>query len=57
MYDPNTMPSELTIAHEKLDEAVKEAYGGKGFETEEEIVASLMKLYKESIDKEKNSNR
>lgn len=57
LYDPNTMPPELTKAHENLDNAVKAAYGNKGFETEEEIVASLMKLYKESIDKEKNSNR
>ena len=57
LYDPNTMPPELTKAHENLDNAVKAAYGNKGFETEEEIVASLMKLYKESIDKEKNSKR
>lgn len=53
LYDPNTMPPELTKSHEKLDKAVKAAYGNKGFETEE-IVASLMKLYKEAIDKEKN---
>ena len=32
---------------------MKAAYGNKGFETEEEIVASLMKLYKEAIDAEK----
>ncbi len=52
LYDPNTMPLELVKAHEKLDNAVKAAYGNEGFETEEEIVASLMKLYKEAIDKE-----
>lgn len=55
LYDPNTMPPELTKAHEKLDKAVKAAYGNKGFETEEEIVASLMKMYKETINKEKNN--
>ena len=54
LYDPNTMPLELTEAHEKLDKAVRSAYGNKGFETEEEIVASLMKLYKEAVDKEKS---
>lgn len=54
LYDPNTMPPELVKAHENLDKAVKDAYDSKGFETEEEIVASLMKLYKEAIDKEKN---
>ena len=53
LYDPNTMPAELTKAHEKLDKAVKAAYGNKGFGNEEEIVASLMKLYKEAVDKEK----
>ena len=50
LYDPNTMPPELLEAHNKLDNAVKEAYGTKGFETEEEIVASLMELYKKAID-------
>ena len=54
LYDPNTMPAELTEAHEKLDKAVKAAYGNKGFETEEEIVKILMKLYKEAVDKEKS---
>ena len=54
LYDPNTMPAELTKAHEKLDKTVKAAYGDKGFETEEEIVKSLMKLYKEAVDKEKS---
>lgn len=57
LYDPNTMPPELTKAHEKLDKAVKAAYGNKGFETEEEIVASLMKLYKEAVEKEKNDKQ
>ena len=52
LYDPNTMPPELVKAHENLDKAVKDAYGNKGFETEEEIVSSLMKLYKKAIDKE-----
>lgn len=51
LYDPNTMPPELVNAHNKLDNAVKEAYGTKGFETEEETVESLMKMYKEAIDK------
>lgn len=57
LYDPNTMPPELTKSHERLDKAVKAAYGNKGFETEEEIVASLMKLYKEAVEKEKNDKR
>lgn len=55
LYDPNTMPPELLEAHNKLDNAVKEAYGTKGFETEEEIIASLMKLYKKAIDEREAS--
>lgn len=57
LYDPNTMPPELTKAHEKLDKAVKAAYGNKGFETEEETVASLMKLYKEAVNKESKAKK
>lgn len=57
LYDPNTMPPELTKAHERLDKAVKVAYGSKGFETEEEIVGSLMKLYKKAVDREKLKNK
>jgi hypothetical protein len=56
LYDPNTMPPELTKAHDKLDRTVKTAYGNKGFETEEEIVTSLMKMYKEAIDEENHKN-
>ena len=52
LYDPNTKPPELTKAHAKLDKAVKATYGNQGFETEEEIVTRLMKLYKEAVDEE-----
>jgi hypothetical protein len=47
LYDPLTMPPELTKAHNNLDRAVVEAYGGPGFKTEAERVAELMKLYKQ----------
>lgn len=57
LYDPNTMPPELTKAHEKLDKTVKAAYGNKGFETEADIVASLMRMYKDAIDAEQNKKR
>ena len=57
LYDPNTMPVELTKAHEKLDKTVKAAYGNKGFETEADIVAILMRMYKDAIDAEQNKKR
>lgn len=53
LYDPNTMPRELSRAHEKNDMAVMQAYGfhvktesGKmRWLTEIETVAALMKMY------------
>ena len=57
LYDPNTMPPEISKAHERLDNAVKEAYGKKGFDTEEEIVSSLMDLYKQAIDAENDTRQ
>lgn len=46
LYTPLTMPAELLKAHEKLDSAVKKAYGSQ-WETEAECVAFLMKRYQE----------
>jgi hypothetical protein len=46
LYNPMLMPSELAKAHTTLDNAVKNAYGGKGFASEAERVADLMKRYK-----------
>lgn len=51
LYEPNTMPSDLVKAHEKLDKAVIKAYN-KDWKTESEIVADLMKMYQVLVDKE-----
>lgn len=45
LYDPLTMPPELTKAHKALDKAVDAAYGKTTFGTEAERVAYLFKLY------------
>jgi hypothetical protein len=45
LYEPSFMPVELTKAHKALDNAVKNAYGGKGFASEAERVADLMERY------------
>jgi len=42
LYDPNTMPPELTKAHKTLDKAVMAAYGFDKDMPEPEIVAALM---------------
>lgn len=45
MYDPLSMPPELTKAHNKLNKVVDAAYGKKGFATEAARVAYLFQLY------------
>ncbi len=49
LYDPSTMPPELTKAHEANDRAVRKAYGFDSNITEPEIVAELMNMYQKLI--------
>ncbi|HUW68614.1 MAG TPA: DNA methyltransferase [bacterium] len=44
LYDPNTMPPELTRAHDKLDKLVEKAYG-KSFDSDAGRVAFLFERY------------
>ena len=45
LYDPLSMPPNLTRAHQQLDKAVDAAYGKTKFNTEAERVAFLFELY------------
>ena len=45
LYNPTTMPANLTDAHRALDKAVDAAYGFKGKKTDEDRVAFLFSLY------------
>ncbi len=45
LYDPNTMPPDLTDAHAKLDRAVDKSYRKESFKTERERVEYLFQLY------------
>lgn len=47
LYDPLTMPPELTKAHKALDKAVDAAYGKIKFATEAERVAFLFQRYEQ----------
>ena len=47
LYDELTMPPELRKAHKANDKAVMQAYGFKADMTESEIVAELMKMYRD----------
>lgn len=50
LYDKNTMPRDLTIAHQHNNVAVMKAYGFNIKEmTEADCVAALMKLYQEKV--------
>lgn len=46
LYDPNSMPPELTKAHQKLDKLVDEAYRKGGFKDDVERVEWLFGVYK-----------
>jgi hypothetical protein len=45
LYNPATMPANLSAAHKALDKAVDAAYGKKGLKTDAERVAYLFTLY------------
>ncbi len=47
LYNPATMPANLSKAHAALDKAVDAAYGKKGLRTDAERVAYLFTLYEQ----------
>jgi hypothetical protein len=47
LYNPETMPNNLQIAHRELDEVVDGIYRNKPFENEEERLAHLFNLYEQ----------
>jgi hypothetical protein len=49
LYDPLTMPPELTTAHRRLDKAAAAAYGKTSFATEAERVAFLFGQYQRLV--------
>ena len=53
LYDPNKMPAGLKEAHHQLDLAVERCYRSKPFETDEERLEYLFKLYEQMIEEEK----
>lgn len=49
LYDPDKMPEGLRQAHQYLDTAIDQIYRNKPFESDEERLAHLFKLYEEMI--------
>ncbi|MBK8244828.1 MAG: class I SAM-dependent DNA methyltransferase [Saprospiraceae bacterium] len=54
LYDPDKMPDGLREAHHQLDLAVESCYRAKPFETDEERLEYLFKLYEQMIEDEKS---
>ncbi|MFZ4796578.1 MAG: class I SAM-dependent DNA methyltransferase [Bacteroidia bacterium] len=53
LYDPDKMPDGLRKAHHQLDLAVERCYRAKPFESDEERLEYLFKLYEQMIAEEK----
>lgn len=53
LYDPDKMPSGLREAHHQLDLAIERCYRVKPFESDEERLEYLFKLYEEMTGKER----
>jgi type I restriction-modification system DNA methylase subunit len=54
LYDPDKMPEGLREAHRLNDLAVERCYRSKPFESDEERLEYLFKLYEQMIEKEQN---
>jgi type II restriction/modification system DNA methylase subunit YeeA len=53
LYDPDKMPEGLKKAHNNLDIAIEQCYRSKPFESDEERLEYLFKMYEEMTAKEK----
>ena len=53
LYDPDKMPEGLKEAHHQLDLVIEQCYRKKLFESDEERLEYLFKLYEEMIESEK----
>jgi hypothetical protein len=54
LYDPDKMPIGLREAHKYLDLAIDQIYRSKPFESDEDRLAHLFKLYEEMITRKTN---
>ncbi|MFA6446062.1 MAG: DNA methyltransferase [Candidatus Paceibacterota bacterium] len=54
LYDPDKMPNGLREAHKYLDLAIDQLYRSKPFESDEDRLAHLFKLYEEMITRKAN---
>jgi hypothetical protein len=57
LYDPDKMPAGLRQAHHAMDLAVEQCYRKRPFDSEEDRLEYLCKLYEEMIEAEKRSKK
>lgn len=50
LYNPKTMPNNLLVAHQALDDTLEKIYIGRAFKSDTERLEHLFKLYSEMID-------
>ncbi|HLR89676.1 MAG TPA: DNA methyltransferase [Balneolaceae bacterium] len=53
LYDPDKMPQGLLEAHQANDEVIEKCYRSRPFESDEQRLEYLFKLYEEMIEEEK----
>ena len=56
LYDPNNMPTGLKEAHRANDEVIEKCYRSRPFESNEQRLEYLFKLYEEMIQAEKEKD-
>lgn len=49
LYDPDSMPTDLMIAHKQLDEVIDNIYRKGGFDSDDQRLTCLFNLYEEKV--------
>lgn len=49
LYDPDTMPADLRVAHERNDEVLERIYIGRRFKNDTERLEKLFELYTKMV--------
>jgi hypothetical protein len=55
LYDPDSMPGDLQLAHQQNDDLVDMIYQERGFGTDEERLSHLFALYEEMTKDEQSA--
>lgn len=56
MYNPETMPEDLKLAHQRLDAAVDRLYNPRGFASDEERLKTLFQMYARLVNAAREAN-